>query len=231
MLFKMSNDDDEKFKKEYENGSYVYKLINRTAYRLGRIIQTYFVTLKYRDLDLLSRHLNLNNRFSLPEGSIIANPLYAPDSDGNFTRFDSKSGTYSSIRFSPKVKRERDMTIGGFRLDEFIDNSQDQLTPTLSYSPVSLEDKLNTDFSALPKLLEHGFLVQTTLGEAYRRKFPEDVSLQEGFSKLGVSDNLAYQVTPKGNSLVLLFMEGGNKEPKPQPYREGSINSKVVLDG
>jgi len=152
----------------------------------------------------------------------VANPLYAPSNEGNFEKYPSGAGIFSSVRFSPKLRVERDMQLAGFRLDEYLEASWDTRTPSLPYSPTDLSDKLDTEFSAFSKLLEGKFIIQYKLGEAYDHIFPNDNFIQDKLSILGVADLPVFQVTPKGNTLVLLFELGGTKKPS-QPYELGEL--------
>lgn len=174
------------------------------------------------DLKTLSRSYNYRNRFSLPQGSIIANPLFVTDPEKGVVRHDSSAGMFSSARFTPEFGTETNMKLGGFRLDDYLEEPPDALTPTLPYNPTNVENILDTDRSAFPILLEHEFIVKKSLSEAYHYAFPDNQDIQDTLNEFGVSDKPCYQVTPKGNSLVLLFRSSGNKKAKPKEHFSNS---------
>lgn len=219
-VYKMSDDKNNeylnKLKNKLKQKPGIVKLALKVLLPLSSPLEILYFITRYGFLDSISRTYNLGNRFSLPVGSIIANPLYVPTKGGEIARIDSSAGTYSTVRFSPKLRAEANCILGGFRLDQYLDRPREELTQTLPYTPASLEDRLDTDLSAFSKLLDHEFIVQKSLGEAYGMVFPNDRALQNRLSICGLSEKPSYQVTPKGNSLVLLFVSGGDKKPTPQ---------------
>ncbi|MBI4453755.1 hypothetical protein HY636_03875 [Candidatus Woesearchaeota archaeon] len=165
-------------------------------------------------------------RVGLLEGAIFDNALYVPNEKSDSLEYlTSVGGRWSgydhTCRFKLKLEdltnRITDAKLLAFPLPELLDK------PTQDYTSIGMVDLMNiTDLFQI---------VCPTIEELLKWEFAERVTYSRAFSKigiyeryetnlylLGVADKLVYQVTPKGNGLIYLSQDSGEKEPKKMPF-------------
>lgn len=174
--------------------------------------------------------LNRENTTGLLEGSILNPDLYHPNKESTSIEITSApAGRYVGFDFHRPmefgIKKgvfERQKSAGRIcviALDEVYNNNPDTYTPTSLLNFWDLTHLLCLDFPPLEKVLENGFLKESTYKEAYA-----NAGLYERYRLAlihsGVFDKPVYVVTPKGNTLVGLIKDGGKKMEKPKSIPE-----------
>lgn len=166
-------------------------------------------------------------RLGLLENAVIANNLYFPNEDNtSLENAQAAAGRYFGYDFR---KREmgikglpRDQWGGGGRLmtvlpPEIRRNSPNQYTPTYCIDLLNFSDLIYLDAPKLADVIRDGLLRTTDYANAYQR-----VGLYEKYRQFivlsGIENNIVYQVTPKGNGLVRLMTDGGEKVQKPKTH-------------
>lgn len=99
-------------------------------------------------------------------------------------------------------------------LEEVRDRGPDDYTPTGLANFFDLDHFLHLEVSpSIDDLLNQGFIRETTYREAFSK-----VDLYEKFGHYltlaAIANNQLYTVTPKGNGLVGLALDGGSKVEK-----------------
>lgn len=169
-------------------------------------------------------------RVGLLEDSIFSNDLFFPNKEGTSLDHETAvAGRYVGYdfrrptEFGKKVKEKgrnmvNDARLFSIPLTEIIDNPRDKYTPTSLLDIYTLEDMLLFQPATIDDLFEYGFVSQTTYKEAYDRvglynKFKSFIELGQ------IADKPVYQVTPKGNTLVILSKDFGVKQKDPKSKR------------
>ena len=163
------------------------------------------------------------------KGAIIENPLLHPQENEWINLTQAQPGRYAGYDFLlpekftqfDKETRERftpiiEGRLGAFVLDQIIDNEPDDETPNGFFSLTNFDQVLSIDFLSPQQLLELGMLRQTSYQEAYKKvglydKFGEELKARR------VAEDPVYQITPKGNTLVVLFPDSGRPNPRVEP--------------
>lgn len=180
------------------------------------------------------RKVFIANSTWLKVNAIIWNPLYHPWSgeDSNIIIFSStKAGLWNTYDFYHKrfiVKEKRTsqfyqgMTLYFFPLEEVEKNELNELTPNGLLDITNIDQIIHfTRFSVLATL-DFGAIIETTYGEALERV--GNIKLLEDAKKLWIENQKVYQVTPKGNSLIIPSKSWWDKSPplpKASPEGEG----------
>ncbi len=181
----------------------------------------------------LQRNTNFGGRFTVCSGSIFSSSLYVPNKNSRFDKIDSSLDfTVLNLIKGERLSTETNLSICGHRLDQFWDRKKNIKTPYFPYTPLSSADYLVTEMNCLDRLLEGEFVEEVTYREAYEKindlslkRMGIDYSvLSNNIEILGIGDELVYRVTPKGNSLVLLYRRGGNPSKKPEPQGEKELS-------
>lgn len=166
--------------------------------------------------------LDREARTGLLEDSIIGDELYVPNE--NRTSLERKStvaGRFVSYDFHrpeefKSVAKNRDRQndqgrLAVFLLDEIKYKNKNDYTPTGLLNIFDVLHVLSFDTLSLEQAIEQGFLTKTTYKEAYGKvglydRYRLYLELQQ------LSDKHIYAVTPKGNGVVILDKDGGEKE-------------------
>lgn len=164
-------------------------------------------------------------RAGLIEGAIFTDNLYYPNDDGLLGRKNALAGQWVAYdfnrerEFGPKVKeRGRSLQQGRiltFPLGEIIDNPPNKMTPISLFNIYNADHVLKVETPTIETLISYGFVEQVTYAEAY-----QSTDNYEQYAKLlkdeGAHDRLVYRITPKGNTLVRLEQDGGQKRKVPK---------------
>ena len=108
---------------------------------------------------------------------------------------------------------------GTFALDEVKGNPQWLHTPTNLFDIFDLAHALCFDCPPLDQAIEQGYLRETTYGAAYRKTGHYE-KYRLALLHSGINDKPVYVVTPKGNGLVGLAPDMGEKVKKPKTIPE-----------
>lgn len=160
----------------------------------------------------------------LLEGSIIQNPLFHPDKDGNMTSSGAVAGRYVGYDFDrPAIfgakgerpdRRQRTGRIVTYLLPE-LKGDPDEYTPVGYISRFNPYHQLHLDTPDIGTLEKRGLIRQTTYQEAY-----EDAGLWRQHAKwlqlAGLANSSVYTVTPRGNGVIYLAADRGISEKKVQ---------------
>jgi hypothetical protein len=168
-------------------------------------------------------------------GGVIAPELAFPDHDsdtpGQTERRKAKAGQMIGYDFHrpekfPAVFKAGTMRlvnegkIVAFLLDEIIDNDPDQPTPDDLFNPFDLDHIVNMATYTVEELEEKGIVAKTTHQEAYEAAGVfDEYAVDLGYRR--IEETPVFQITPKGNTLVRLLPDGGDK--KPQEDRQPSF--------
>ena len=155
----------------------------------------------------------------LLDGSLIQNPLYLHDSQGNFNEFGAAPGQWAAYDynrapvFGKQVGSYAQGKLISFPLREVIGNDKETLTPIGLLNYWDFKHAIQAERPSLDKLIRDGLVEPTTYAKAFDR-----LGYYENLARLldskGFADKLVYQVTPKGNTLVSLIQEEGKPTPK-----------------
>lgn len=169
-------------------------------------------------------------RTGLLEDSIIGDDLYVPN--GESTSLQNKlavAGRYVSYDFNrPKefksVAKNRELQndhgrLVVFVLDEIKYNDKNDYTPTDLLNIFDLLHILSFETFSPEEAVEQGFLRKTTYEEAYKKvglfnKYKLSLELQQ------LNERTIYAVTPKGNGVVCLIRDGGERQKYPKGASE-----------
>ncbi len=166
----------------------------------------------------------------LLEGSIVGNPLRFPSEDESFIdNMKAAGGSWVGYDFMvpstfPKpfeAGRIEQLTQGrlmGIILEEVKDNPAEERTPLGAVSISNLDHVLQFNTYTAAELLDLNVLAERSYGKAY-----ETVGLLERYSdelrSRSIIDEPVFQVTPKGNGLVVLIEDFGKPDPKEELER------------
>jgi hypothetical protein len=89
---------------------------------------------------------------------------------------------------------------------------EDELTLLSAQELVSAETLFSFDKPGLERLIELGMLARRTHEDAFEHAGLEDYI--GGLRSRSMHDEIVYQVTPKGNTLVMVIPDGGDRSPK-----------------
>lgn len=164
------------------------------------------------------------------EGSIIGNPLRYPNpEESGLTNKRVGGGSWVGYDFRrpyvfPKAHERGEAEqlyegrFFGVILEEVKDNPPDQQTPLGLLHLSNIDQLLQFDSYTAAELLDLGVLAEKSYGQAY-----ENVGLYGEYADelkaRSIIDEPVFQITPKGNTLVMLVEDGGDPQPdeKTQP--------------
>ncbi len=164
--------------------------------------------------------LRRESKIGLLEGSIIQNPLWIPESDGNdLVQHIETGGQWYGYDFQREAefgKEARPVKRGklvSIIPEELKPLSPRAYTPTGSVHPLNYVHFLQLEMPSIDYLVQHGVVEETTYERAFER-----VGMLERYvwnlSQHQLLDLPVFQVTPKGNGLVSLGQPGGKKITK-----------------
>lgn len=172
--------------------------------------------------------IDREKRTGLLEDTIISPSLYHPNEEGtSLTKSDAKNAAWwvaydfrRPSEFDRKNVRQIDQgRLGAFPLPEIIDNSPETYTPTQLLNIFDVSDVLYIELPTISELIDYGLVRETTYEAAYK-----EVGMFQKYSKLLALRNLnqekVYQVTPKGNGLVFLASDLGEKRKQENKIKE-----------
>lgn len=155
------------------------------------------------------------------EDSIFAPALWCPNDEGTSLQYDDAlAGRYAAFDFNRKSEFNNKTLCRGkgrlmaFPLEEIIDNSTDTYTPSALVEPLDLGQLMQMVISPkIDELVGWGLIKETNYRQAY-----ENVGLYDQYrlpiELKNLGEQTVYQVTPKGNGLVFLAADGGEKTPE-----------------
>jgi hypothetical protein len=160
------------------------------------------------------------------EDAIFAPALWCPNDEGTALQYDKAvAGRYAVYDFHRKNEfGERALPRGkgrliAFPLEEIIHHSAEEYTPSTLVDPLDLGQIMQIVMSPkIEELVGWELIRETTYKEAYQR-----VGLYDQY-KLGIelkdlSEKPIYQITPKGNGLILVAVDGGEATPEKKEAR------------
>lgn len=165
-------------------------------------------------------------RLGLLEDSIIANHLYFPN-EGNTSleNLQARAGRWYACDFYKRNMGIKDSPKNGWqdgRLvtilpDELKNTPPDQYTPTFYIDILNFSDLMFLDTPKIEDAIGDGLLQETNYEDAYQK-----IGLYEKYRQFiilaGIGKNIVYQVTPKGNGLVRIMSDSGEKVQKPKTH-------------
>lgn len=198
------------------------------AHYIGRaIFYSYFLfhpteILRWSDKKFREFMLDYRRRVGMLEGAIFDNTLYIPNEQGTSLEYlTSVGGRWCGYDHTCRDKLElkdlsnriTDGKLSAFPLPEILDNSSQDYTPIGMVDPMEMTDIFQIVCPTIEELLECGFVERV----AYKHAFSK-IGIYEKYETnlfiLGIADKPVYQVTPKGNGVIYLSKDSGDKEPK-----------------
>lgn len=162
--------------------------------------------------------------------SIFNHELYFPNEEGSSLEYKTTvAGRFVSYDFhrpeefnsiaKAKSRQRNEGRLVVFALNEIKDHDKDDYTPTDLFNLFDFFHMLSFDTLSIEEAVKQGYLIQTTYEEAYRKvglydKYRTYLELQQ------LSDKSLYAVTPKGNGVVALIRDGGEKQKQPRGARQ-----------
>ena len=167
------------------------------------------------------------------EGSMIGNPLYVPSEDefgmrpekappGRYVGFDFRRPSEFGSPKKEKIKQTYQGKLVSFPLNELANNHPSRYTPTGYLEIFDVAHYLQIEYSNMDDLLSYGFVEQMN----YRKAFKLSGYLgnyEQLLKERSIIDEPVYSITPKGNGLVFLVSDGGQKD-KADDLRERVLN-------
>jgi hypothetical protein len=164
-------------------------------------------------------------RTGFSEGSILQNPLYVPGGDGfSLRKENARAGSWVGYDFKNQLRYKRRNVqndsgkLTSFILDEIRNNPKDLYTPDYTLDIFNFYHFLCFEHPSMTYLEEQGVVEKRTYREAYQRvgRYEQYARAMDFF---GITEEPVYQITPKGNGLVILTGEGGKKVEKKKESR------------
>lgn len=176
---------------------------------------------RLKDPDYKNFVFNKEGRTGLLMDSIFENPLYVPDKDNiSLEKLQNVAGRWVGYdfrrksEFGQRAQRGMKGRLTAFPLEEIIGNAPEEHTPTRLVEPLYFPHFLQLTTPTIQELLDWGLAEVTTYEQAY-----EKAGLGERFGSVlateGIADKSVYRVTPKGNGLILLLKDQGDRGKKP----------------
>src|SRR5207244_1512175 len=114
---------------------------------------------------------------------------------------------------SDKINRIMDGRLAAFVLDEIADNDEDDETPVGVLNILNVDHIVQIDTFTAQELVENGMLKATNYTEAFK-SIDIDEQFADELTARRVAEDAVYQVTPNGNTLVLLIPDFGPSSKK-----------------
>lgn len=166
---------------------------------------------------------NKEGRVGLLAGTIFSHDLYFPNNShtslfhrsalaGRFMAYDF----HRPAEFGPNVLKTSSHIIENGRLmiiplEEVAKNSWDTYTPTDLLNIFDIEHASYIQPATIEDALQCGFIQETSYQDAFDRVGLFS-TFQSELQRTGIMDLNVYQVTPKGNTLIILQKDFGPKE-------------------
>lgn len=160
-------------------------------------------------------------RTGMLEHSIIWNPLYFPDDQGELQYEKAPGGRWVAYDFhrhkelGKNVANHLQGRLAYFLLDIVLPNSKQTFTPSNTLDFFEIEHILQFESRGIEDLVKHEFVELTTYSQAFKRAGAFEQYAAQLVST-GIEEARVYQVTPKGNGLILICKDGGEKIEKPK---------------
>ena len=178
-----------------------------------------------------------DSKVGLLDGSIISNPLFYPHEDddwldnktdqpGKWVAYDYKRPqTFPDAHKKRKVEQLFNGRLVAFLADEMQDKSKEEPTPVGMLNLLDVDHVLSFDIYTPDQLIQQGMLEKSTYGDAYQslgiyKKYMEELGTRR------LTEEPLFQVTPKGNTLIVLLPDFGERAPK-----EDTQTSPVFIPG
>ncbi len=164
-------------------------------------------------------------RLGFLEGSILQNPLYVPSQDGCSLKMEKTlAGQWVGYDFERvrKYGEKFPHSVKGklytFSIDEVENHPSDMFTSSDILEFFDINHLLSLDAPGIEIAEKEGLVERVTYGEAY-----DSAGLygryESALGVLNVLDDEVYRITPKGNTLVFLGGDGGDKIKKEKKAR------------
>ncbi|MBS3122695.1 hypothetical protein J4434_07480 [Candidatus Woesearchaeota archaeon] len=215
--------------KEWWNEIRKGKITRIVANSLGRVVINLTLLMRpifWLDKEFRDIFFDYRKRVGLLEGAIFDNTLYMPNEKGDSLEYlTSVGGRWSSYDHTSRsilgienlTNHITDAKLFAFPLPETLDKSVNDYTSIGTIDPVDFTDLIQIVCPTIEELLKWGFVERVTYSHAFSK-----IGIYERYETnlylLGVADKLIYQVTPKGNGLIYLDRDSGEKEPKKMPF-------------
>ncbi len=227
--YKYRDEKQEKFIEGLARSRIVRPMLNFFLSTVGRII---LFSKFLQDSDLTfdrgvwRRFFDNRTNRGLFEGSIIQNPLYTPNPDGEtLKRYDAQVAGWWCGFDLKRRKRKYDQEKYEGRLftmilSEIKENKATTYTPDDLLNPWNAYHIAHLECPSMQYAIDNGLVEQTTYGEAYRK-----LGIYEQYAQAlevtGITDEPIFQVTPKGNTLVAIRQPKGERKPTEKPQEQG----------
>src|SRR3989338_48890 len=172
----------------------------------------------FKDPEFRQAIFHREGRTGFLEHSIIKNPLYLPSTQneasleiitataGKWVGYDFKRES----EFGKKAIPVRKGKITSFVLEEIRENEPSDYTPTTLFRFFDLTHLLCMELPSIDYLIEQGLLETRTYREVFQKIGTYD-RYARSMDFFEITDKEVYQVTPKGNGLIFLLGDGGDK--------------------
>ncbi|MBI4152460.1 hypothetical protein HY495_02005 [Candidatus Woesearchaeota archaeon] len=160
------------------------------------------------------------HRIGLLEGAVLGPSLWVPTENGFVEKMTAPAGRWCGYDPSRLVKLRTNEEKGTGRLEAILDEytldetrDQNDLTPTGTYDLLDLYTLLSIDSVGIEKAERIGLVQETTYGRAFAKLGLS--GYLNSIETVGAAQDKIWQVTPKGNGIVYLIPDGGEKKELP----------------
>jgi len=180
---------------------------------IPRVLAVFYVLKNNRGIHRLGK----NNLTGLLKGAMFSEALYIPN-EKELDFKPAKAGRWNGYDFNRgKTFKGANPFYQGrifaFPIEEIMQNPPEIQTPTGLLSVLSFEHFVDLCNPTAEELVEMGLAKRATYREVYAQAgFIERYGPQ--LEKFEVLDSSIYTITPKGNTLVFIRPDGGEREPK-----------------
>jgi len=173
-------------------------------------------------------------RVGLLESSIFQNPLYIPNEYNSMERRGTVTGRWIGYdfnrpgEFGKNCRQLQEGRLVSFLLNEIKDNPASTYTSTEIIDVFhKIEHIAQLELPPIDYLKENGLIVQTTYAQAYQnvnlfQKYEKAMNLER------ITNDVVYQITPKGNSLVFLARGGGDYSSEKFSFKDLVLAPSIV---
>lgn len=181
----------------------------------------------WKDPEVRKFLLERERQTGLLEGSIIEHELFVPNHDEtHLEKREALSGQWAAYdfrrpkEFGKKVKQEGRQHQKGkllvFDLEELHSKSASEHTPTGYLKFFYPDHFFQGDYLPISTLEEKEYVEKTTYGAAFKKAKMDDVYRTDLAS---IGEHTVYMVTPKGNGLLFLEPDRGERKPVSESHR------------
>src|SRR3989344_5849306 len=178
--------------------------------------------------------IHRQHRVGLLAGSIFQDHLHVPVEGGSLQYQGGTAGRFVGYDFHRKqhfgqyANKLFQGRLWTFLPTAVADNPANFLTPTGFLNIFDLEHLLTIDTPTLAQSLENGLITETTYGEAFATAGMAKTH-GNALAVLQLEDQQVYQITLKGNGLVFIDRDGGDK--RRQDDRLGELKPAYGIPG